>query len=222
MLTNISQIPWLFITLLSSSFLLLSHLDPLQNLIMVFPILFLRTAESKFFSPLYSNVLYLFIDTSLSTSPPSSASSGFSFWGGKKPSCVSWTLRWPFHQVSTHLSYWRKHSLLQPCSSLAANIQVSSTNQKKAYCVAPAFNMQCWLQKYISSKWRLPKQQNHRMGQREGTTVGHLVQLPCSSRVILEQLAQDCVQTVPEYLSPVRETAQPLWATCTKIQPLPQ
>lgn len=34
----------------------------------------------------------------------------------------------------------------------------------------------------------------------EGTTVGHLAQSPCSSRIISEHTAQDCVQTVLEYL----------------------
>lgn len=32
-----------------------------------------------------------------------------------------------------------------------------------------------------------------------GTTVGHLVLPPCSSRVILQHIAQDCVQIVLEY-----------------------
>lgn len=34
----------------------------------------------------------------------------------------------------------------------------------------------------------------------EGTTVGHLLQAPCSSRVMLEHVAQNGVQTVLEYL----------------------
>lgn len=34
----------------------------------------------------------------------------------------------------------------------------------------------------------------------EGTTVGHLVQHPCSSRVVLEHMAQDHVQMVLAYL----------------------
>lgn len=45
----------------------------------------------------------------------------------------------------------------------------------------------------------LKESQNHKV-RLEGTTVGHLVQTSCSSRVIsLEHIAQDCVQTVLEY-----------------------
>lgn len=44
---------------------------------------------------------------------------------------------------------------------------------------------------------------NHRITEQvrlEGTTGGRLVQLPLSSRVILQHMAQDCVQRVLEYL----------------------
>lgn len=34
----------------------------------------------------------------------------------------------------------------------------------------------------------------------EWATVSHLVQPRCSSRAISEHMAQDCAQTVPEYL----------------------
>ena len=51
-------------------------------------------------------------------------------------------------------------------------------------------------------------------GRLEGTTVGHLVQPPCSSRVILEHMAQNHIQTVPES-SPVREIPHHLWTICS-------
>lgn len=34
----------------------------------------------------------------------------------------------------------------------------------------------------------------------EGTTEGHLIQPPCSGRVILQHIAQDCIQMALEYL----------------------
>lgn len=37
-------------------------------------------------------------------------------------------------------------------------------------------------------------------GKLEGTTVGHLVQHPCSARLSPELTAQDCIQTVLEHL----------------------
>lgn len=47
----------------------------------------------------------------------------------------------------------------------------------------------------------------------ESSTVGHLVQPPCSSGVVLERIAQDCTQMVLEYVLG-RETPHPLWVFC--------
>lgn len=60
----------------------------------------------------------------------------------------------------------------------------------------------------LHSCWRTTE----RRARLERTTLGHLVQSPCSSRVTPEHIAQNCIQTVLE--SPARETLQTLRAIC--------